>query len=204
MLEPGRLRLAALGPLRSGSAHPSGHIKGILNISLIEASLKVLTRWYYVPARLAVIFLGSCPLCYRGCELEGTMLHTWWTCPRIRSFWQKVFRTISSITKALVTPDPNIALLNRCIPALDKYSQTLAYFVLLGAKITIAKAWKQPTVSFRGFKRKVSWIMAQEQIVAKLHDQVVNFSETWEPWSMYCGISILPGVPQGPMQTLTP
>lgn len=49
--------------------------KGILNIFLIEASLKVLTRWYYVPSRLARICPGTSPLCFRGCEMEGSMFH---------------------------------------------------------------------------------------------------------------------------------
>ena len=33
--------------------------KGILNTCLIEASLKVMFRWYYVPSRLARMFPGS-------------------------------------------------------------------------------------------------------------------------------------------------
>lgn len=92
--------------------------KGILNASLIEASLKVLTRWYYVPSRLAVIYPGTSPLCFRGCELEGTMLHILWTCPRMRYFWQKVFRTINSTTNETVAPDPNSYLPSAALPTI--------------------------------------------------------------------------------------
>ena len=148
--------------------------KGILNISLIEASLKVLVRWYYVPSRLARIFPGSSPVCFRGCELEGSMLHIWWSCPRIRAFWQKMFRTISALTRVGVAPHPSVALLNQYIPNLPKSSQTLSLFILLGAKMSIAKAWKKPRVPFQGFRRKVSWIMMQEQIVDKLHAKLRN------------------------------
>lgn len=102
--------------------------KGIFNISLIEASLKVLTRWYYVPSRLVLIYPGTSPLCFRGCELEGTMLHIWWTCPCIRTFWQKIFRTVSSLTNKTVSPNPDIALLDHSIPNLHKHAQVLSFF----------------------------------------------------------------------------
>lgn len=65
--------------------------KGILNISLIEANVKLLTIWYYVPSRLATIYPEASPLCFRGCNLVGSMFHIWWTCPRIRSYWNKFF-----------------------------------------------------------------------------------------------------------------
>lgn len=90
--------------------------RGILNISLIEANLKILTSWYYVPSRLAVIYLEASPLCFRGCDLEGTMFHIWWTCPRVRFYWKKVFHTLRKITGTTASPDPSIALLNRKIP----------------------------------------------------------------------------------------
>lgn len=173
-------------------------------ISLIEASLKVLTRWYYVPFRLALIYPGTLALCFRGCELEGSMIHIWWTCPRIRSFWWKIFRTISSLAEETVTPSPNIALLNHYIPKLTKHLQTLSFFILLGAKITIAKAWKRPTVSFQACRTKISWIMAQEHIVAKLYDQIERFNATWEPWATLCNIPLLPGMENASRNLLPP
>lgn len=51
--------------------------KGILNISLIEASLKVLTRWYIVPTRLTRMYNTDTAECFRGCNLRGSMLHIW-------------------------------------------------------------------------------------------------------------------------------
>ena len=171
--------------------------KGIMNVGLIEASLKLLVRWYYVPSRLARMFPGTSPQCFRGCELGGTMYHTWWSCPRIRAFWKKVFWATGALLGTVISPQPNVALLNQCIPGLPKLSQSLAFFILLGAKMTIAKAWKKPSVSFLAFKRKVSWIMSQEQIVAKCADQSEKFRSVWEPWATYCEMSLLPGIQPG-------
>lgn len=68
--------------------------KGILNISLIEASLKVLTRWYIVPTRLTRMYNTDTTECFRGCNLRGSMLHIWWECPKIRTLWNRVFSMI--------------------------------------------------------------------------------------------------------------
>lgn len=72
--------------------------KGILSISLIEASLKVLTCWYRVPSLLAKIYPDASPLCFRNCNHIGTMYHIWWSCSRIRSLWNKVFSLICKVT----------------------------------------------------------------------------------------------------------
>lgn len=60
--------------------------KGIKNISLIESSVKVITRWYFTPAKLSKMFPTVDPKCFRGCQLLGSMAHVWWECPRLRPF----------------------------------------------------------------------------------------------------------------------
>lgn len=79
--------------------------KGILNISLIEANVKLLTRWHYIPSRLAMIYPEASSLCFRGCKLEGTIFHIWWTCPRISSYWDKVFFTLRKLTDITISQD---------------------------------------------------------------------------------------------------
>lgn len=39
--------------------------KGILNTSLMEACLKVITKWYLTPSKLSTIFPSVSPLCLR-------------------------------------------------------------------------------------------------------------------------------------------
>lgn len=65
--------------------------KGLHNISLIEANLKVISHWYMVPTRLAKIYLADSPLCFRECGHTGSLLHIFWQCPRIRGFWNQIF-----------------------------------------------------------------------------------------------------------------
>lgn len=150
-----------------------------MNISLIKASIKMFTRWYYILDRLARFYPDASPQCFRGCNLVGSMYHTWWICPRIRSFWNRVFHLLSKVTGVEVPQDPAIALLNHRVDKAPKNTQTLILFMLFGAKITIASDWKKSSVSLWAVKQKVSWIMSQEQIVSKLQDKVQLFESSW-------------------------
>lgn len=60
----------------------SQSVKDIYNTSLIESNIKVFTRWYLVPTRLAATFPSTSPLCFRGCQGLSSMILIWWECPR--------------------------------------------------------------------------------------------------------------------------
>lgn len=95
----------------------------------------------------------------------------------------------------MISLDPTIALLNWKILMIAKHLQALTFYILLGVKIMLARAWKPPTISFRAAKRKISWIMLQEHLVAKLQDKFGKFEAIWEPWASYCNISLCPSLP---------
>lgn len=162
--------------------------KGILNVTLIEASYKVQARWYMVPERLAKIFPDASPLCFGGCGQIGTHLHIWWTCPKVRRFWMRVHSLIFSVTQVNIKKDANIALLNKPVEDIPKHTQTLIYYMFLSAKIAIASAWKSPAIDIALLKRKLSWIMLNEKIVSVLRDRQAVFDRVWSPWIDYLRI----------------
>lgn len=159
--------------------------KGISNVALIEANAKIIKHWYNVPLRVAKIFPGSSPLRFRSCGLTGSLYHIWWECPRIRGLWNKVFSSICKVTGIPVPKTPEIALLNGNPVGCAKPLQTLVHFILLGTKITIARAWKQPTVSLAAVKRKISWVMVQEKTVSILQSTTEKHDTVREPWKTY-------------------
>lgn len=162
--------------------------RGILNISLVEANLKVFTRWYLTPTRLSAMYPSTSPLCFRGCQLRGSMLHVWWECPKIRSFWNKIFHIASKITGLAIPRSPATALLNHLPSKASKSTRKLIFFIFLGAKITLARSWKRPKVSITAAKRKISWIMFQEKMMSSILDTFSQFREVWDPWATYMGI----------------
>ena len=156
--------------------------KGILNVALIEANLKVLSRWYLTPAKLSIMYPSSEAICFRGCGLFGSMAHIWWECPKIRRYWNKICNLIYKVSGLQISRSPEVALLNIHDPKIPKISRSLIHFILLGAKSTLAKAWKQPKASFMAAKRKISWIMTQEKVSSILLDSRDKFENIWEPW----------------------
>lgn len=141
----------------------------------MEASLKALTRWYMTPSRHSSIFPLVSPLYFQGCQMTGSMLHVWWDCTKIRSFCNKIFQIISKVTRFLIPKSPTTALLNFLIPKVPKYSQKLIYFILLGTKLSIAKAWKHPKVSIQAANRNISWIISQKKLMNTLLDTSKQF-----------------------------
>lgn len=146
-----------------------------------------MTRWYLVPTRITKFYPHSSPLCFRGCGHIGSLLHTFWECPKIREFWNGIFYLIRKTTGFAVQQSPTIALLNDNIPKVPKLSRSLIHFILLGAKITLAYAWKKPSVSLRQAKQKISWIMTQE-VASRILDTSDKFRPIWEPWARFLGI----------------
>ena len=158
-------------------------------------------RWYLVPSRLAAMFPTSSPLCFRNCQAQGTMLHVWWECPRIRGFWNRILCLIRKVTGVPVVKSPHIALLGYDIPRVSKSIQKLIAFMLIGAKTTLAAAWKQPRVSFLVAKGKISWIMTQEKMVSSISNTSDIFEAIWEPWARHVGVSLSPGHAPSPSGT---
>lgn len=164
-----------------------------MNTFLIEASIKVFIRGYYVPARLAKIYPDTSPLCYRGCNHVGDMLHIWWACPHIRRYWNKLFQIVWKVSGVSVLQDPTYALLKHRVKDTHKHIQSLILSMFMGARILIAGAWKKSMVSISATKWKILWLMSQEQIVSKLWDTVPRFEKVWEPWALDVQFPLFPG-----------
>ena len=155
------------------------------NIIALEAGYKVLMRWYLVPSRIAKYAPNCTGHCYRGCITEGTYFHTWWTCPIVQKFWDKIFKMVNAVTKLRILPDPKLALLN-----LKPINLTHTHFKLLtqlftAAKQTIAKAWKTPILSTTETKNRMNIAMTHAKMEALETDTIANFEKIWNPWIQY-------------------
>lgn len=52
-----------------------------------ETNYKILTRWYRTPSVLKKCFPTTSDICWRCTQNKGTLLHIFWSCPRIKVFW---------------------------------------------------------------------------------------------------------------------
>lgn len=118
------------------------------------------------------------------------MLHIWWTCPRIRQFWHKIFSWISKVATTPVQVSPLVALLNFPVKEASRITQRCIFFIILGAKLTLANAWKKTSVSTLLAKRKISWIMNQKKMASVILDRSAKFEQIWGPWATIVGVTL--------------
>lgn len=83
--------------------------------ALWELTQKITLRWYLTPAILASFNPQTSKLCWRCKSSKGDMLHTFWACPYIQTYWDNTFKLISTVTKRSVLPTPELAVLNLTI-----------------------------------------------------------------------------------------
>lgn len=113
------------------------------------------------------------------------MSHIWWTCPRVRRLWIRVYSLLRSILHADLKKDPFEALLCKPIAELLRPERQLALHLFTATKRTIARAWKTQTLSYEAVKNRMDDIMVNEKLTAVLSDTHDKFLKVWRPWVEY-------------------
>ncbi|CAI5780611.1 Hypothetical predicted protein [Podarcis lilfordi] len=62
--------------------------------ALRENVMKMIYRWYITPVKLAKIYHLPDNKCWKCKETEGTFFHLWWTCPKIKAFWEMIYNEL--------------------------------------------------------------------------------------------------------------
>lgn len=57
---------------------------------ILETNFKIWTRWYPTPSELHRFFPMTTDRCWRCQEGRGTLLHIFWSCPKLTQFWKEV------------------------------------------------------------------------------------------------------------------
>ncbi|CAH2276976.1 Hypothetical predicted protein, partial [Pelobates cultripes] len=109
----------------------------------LEQSHKTLYRWYMVPCRLHKLFPTPSNTCWRCNGAEGTVLHVWWTCPRIQTFWAGVHKIAQAASGCSIPFAPRQMLITDLPKGLPRAKQKLLLHIILTAQRLIAQHWKQ-------------------------------------------------------------
>lgn len=68
--------------------------KSSLCSKIQETNYKILMRWYRTPDLLHTFFPEATDICWQCQKEKGTMLHIFWTCPGIKTYWTEVRRIV--------------------------------------------------------------------------------------------------------------
>ena len=155
------------------------------NVLASETNYKVLSRWYFVPARVAKYTQNYSELCFRGCSNIGTYYHTWWSCPKAQTFWSEIFQLANILTNKSISLDPKSALLNLKPDNLTHIQFKLIRQLFTAAKQTLAKAWKSPNLSVNEVLSRTNKAMTHAKMSAMDSDTITKFEKEWMPWITY-------------------
>lgn len=98
-----------------------------------ETAYKLLTHWYTTPEKLHRWQPQTPDTCW-WCQCEtGTLIHIWWHCPLLATFWNKVREIITFITETKLTLNAAFCLLHVTDFTLKKYKHSLSKHLLNAA-----------------------------------------------------------------------
>lgn len=106
---------------------------------------KIHLRWYLTPVRISHMSPASSRLCWRQCGQVGSLLHMWWSCPVISTFWSSVADLVTELTNFNLSLSPELAILDLSINNIPWHFRTIIHHIFLAARITIARHWKETT-----------------------------------------------------------
>lgn len=115
------------------------------NIVIQESYYKVSNRWYLTPSRLHQMYPNNDISCWRCHKDVGTIMHIWWDCPNIVSFWIAFHQEINYWLNLPLQLSPNCCLLHLKLD-IGKRDTVVLNNLFITAKMMIAKNWKSTTI----------------------------------------------------------
>uniref|UniRef100_A0A670HML6 Reverse transcriptase domain-containing protein n=1 Tax=Podarcis muralis TaxID=64176 RepID=A0A670HML6_PODMU len=110
--------------------------------ALKENIMKMIYRWYMTPLKLAKIYHLHDNKCWKCKETEGTFFHLWWTCPRVKAFWEMIYNELKMVFRYTFPKKPEAFLLGIVGQKVLKKDRTFFLYATTAARILIAKYWK--------------------------------------------------------------
>lgn len=151
-----------------------------------ETNYKIFMRWYRTPAILQKIFPETSKLCWRCQQSTGTLIHIFWSCPRIRPFWGRVREIIQKFTDRNVPDEPAYFLHHATDTPARVYKKSIVRHLLDAAKICIPLKWKSPEPpSIATWLKKVDEISTLEDLILTSQNRGETYSKTWQLWNIF-------------------
>ena len=151
-----------------------------------ETNYKILTGWYRTPDLLHKIFPATSDRCWRCMEDKGTMLHVFWSCPRLHHFWSEVRRITQQFSDREIPDDPAFFLLHATDAPTRVYKKSIVRHLLDSAKACIPVRWKSPlppTIAM--WLRRIDEINRMEDLILTNQDRQKAYTDAWRIWNIF-------------------
>ena len=149
-----------------------------------EFKLKFFTRYFRTPQIVAKIGPTHNNKCWRSCGAHiGNHLHIFWACPKLRSFWDEVYKVLAVVFHANIPKDPLIAVLVVKPQVIERRATNYLLQILLTAAIKcITINWLKPEPpTYDLWTQKILEIYEMERIIFLLRLQKDTFDRRLSP-----------------------
>ncbi len=163
-------------------------IQGIVSSSICLRHAVIqfkIVRLHWSKVRLSKIKADIDPICDQCSQAPDTLLHMFWTCPRLYMFWTDFFETFSGVFGEVVEPSPFLALFgvapeNTLLNTREV--NMLAFGSLLARRLILFK-WKDPIPPIHShWIREVMGHLKLEKIRHTIRGSIGTFYITWQPF----------------------
>ena len=151
-----------------------------------ESNYKLLNQWYYTPVKMHKFSIENSEYCWR-CGLEqGTLLHIFWSCVKIRKYWLEVQRISQKFTEIQLPDDPAFFLLHSSQIPVRAYKKSVLCHLINAAKSGITLQWRDTRPpSITRWLNRVREIGAIEDLVLSARNKREQYVETWTGWNQF-------------------
>lgn len=152
-----------------------------------ETTYKLLTDWYATAAKLHVWNVQTPDICWRCGNDTGTLVHIWWHCPPLATYWNQVRDQIKRITKTKMKLNAACCLLHISNFTIKQYKKSLTKHLLNAAKALKPVLWRTTRVPLvLDWLTRVAEICEMKDTLAQATDRVESLHKTWSPCLIFC------------------
>lgn len=159
-----------------------------VNARLQLIQFKVIHRLHFSRTKLNRIFPSVSATCDKCKSDDGTLGHLFWSCPKLRTFWDDIFHLYSEVYGKQLTPDSLLVILgcSNFSFTLPLMLQQALMFGMVIAKRVILREWKSASPPcFRKWLNDMVSCVYLEEIRYTLSDAHHKFIDIWGPFIEY-------------------
>lgn len=150
--------------------------KGSINVSTQENGYKIHSSWYRTPTFLHKFTPTTPETCWRCLKEWDTLLHIWWSCPRILTFWKEVHCITSHVTSYYLELLPAQFFLHHSPLPHKSYHKSLAMHMINAAKQCIPIHGGSPHhSSIKEWFNRIKKVAEMEELIHIARDTPVRY-----------------------------
>lgn len=113
----------------------------------------------------------------------GSLLHIWWTCPKLQPFWKEVHRITNQVTTFNLNFSPEQILLHHSSIPKSAYLRLLAIHMVNAAKMYVPAKRRSPeSLSITDWFKRIQKTAEMEDLIHQTKVTTFKFTKRWSCW----------------------